>query len=687
MEDRSGDVPLMTHGWVDGPVPTGTAAPAAGPLGSLNAQTDSPDRDKNAGGIAPASRYSVFSLARLPARTRAFFEDIQARQGRLCDAEHRYRAHKLWLLMCRLAVDLEKEDGHAALVRVEKVATIQQAWHDICRDAGWSDAYIKRATHAIAKTLGTIQPGLGQTVHPTIRAAHTVDDRSAYVGGEHSASGGFRVMHVLPQWIQRLGPGHLYTDMCVHWLHRAFSLLKSVSRGAGRDIASLAVLMSVGHEDGTVLPPVWTQYSSTSATGPMNLHEAKHALKGLSAMHLLDRYSHTRERIKPMRHICFAQLSRHVRWINVLFHQCLGNEEIPVPKNTYRRSQTRAVVQTFSASEASVSGWSTRLSDAGVQTTRLALVARLRDIEARVCSTPTVSTVTAFSAKEVQALLSAAFSPLEQLLLITLFVTALRIGGVARLTIPSNCIHTYVRAEDIPSSFTTTEKGNRVRTVTASVPMRILMARWIRTRLSSDPRWPSVPGQPACMFVFPCGKAVPSGHMSIGQLWQIFSNVCSRARLKGTHVHPHTVRHTVIQVLFEHSDGDLERVSKWVGHASPSITSAVYCKLTHTMLEERLAPPWLQGLNIKKTHRDNMLQIAQLIADPYVFSKEEYGQLHQAPVSRNDHPAQPCVQGQDTHDLPPSKKRRRTAADLLAKLQHRVAKKGQQERADVAGDC
>lgn len=123
--------------------------------------------------------------------------------------------------------------------------------------------------------------------------------------------------------------------------------------------------------------------------------------------------------------------------------------------------------------------------------------------------------------------------------------TGLRIGGLVRLQWPQNSAPpstSCIRGSDIPMELSTVEKNNRIRRVRLSDTCRILAARWF------NPGGGRAHSARSC-YLFP-HRNDPGRAMGTRRVWGMCRTLFERAHLHGPHVHPHTFRHTVIQMLY-----------------------------------------------------------------------------------------------------------------------------------------
>lgn len=262
---------------------------------------------------------------------------------------------------------------------------------------------------------------------------------------------------------------------------------------------------------------------------------------------------------------------------------------------------------------------------------RQTLRAMVADLRQRLCSGERAPPHTAdddggrfaFTCDEVERILAAAHTTEERLVVFLLLTTGLRIGGLARLALalPPRA----VRAADLPASATAVEKNGAVRTVQLSAVCRVLLARWWRDGRRGPPPATSGGGGGEqqtvrrMTMVFP-GRHCPDVGVSTRHLWGVCRRVLDRADVRGSHAHPHTFRHTVVQLLYLVGELSFETIAKWIGHRSSAVTSGVYGRLQQADLQTRLrGVPFLSeddGGRAAAALRQRWHRVAEAIRNP-----------------------------------------------------------------------
>ena len=257
------------------------------------------------------------------------------------------------------------------------------------------------------------------------------------------------------------------------------------------------------------------------------------------------------------RRISFDLFKRHVRYISLLHGRVLQPHSkcrIPIPTcNRIAEGGGDLPWQKQWGVMSSSSSFGTSGSDNDEvrdNTARAELRELLGQLRATCCLADTEPEVGmdrsyAFTPTEVRQMVESACGTQEQLVLMLLLTTGMRIGGVARVQLP-DANRTIRTVDDVPDELVTTEKHNRCRRIRATRCVRILIARWYNhgRRQAPDDKAPSP-------YLFPSPSTQrSSGHVTPRHVWQVCRGIFDRVGLRGPSVHPHTFRHTVVQMLF-----------------------------------------------------------------------------------------------------------------------------------------
>ena len=356
-------------------------------------------------------------------------------------------------------------------------------------------------------------------------------------------------------------------------------------------------------------------------------------LESLSASAWLRRYAavftltrKTREAVE--RRISFGLFKRHIRYISLLHSRVLQPSskcKIPVPTcNRIAEGGDLPWQKQWVMSSSSSFGSSGSDNEAHDNGARMEIRELLGQLRTECCLADTESEIVtersyAFTPTEVRQMVESACGTQEQLILMLLLTTGMRIGGVARVQLPdpSKMIRSI---DDVPDELVTTEKHNRCRRIRATRCVRILIARWYNhgRRQAPDDRAPSP-------YLFPSPSTQRSaGHVTPRHVWQVCRGMFDRVGLRGPSVHPHTFRHTVVQMLFM-TGSSFEAIAKWIGHASPAVTSSVYGRLSLRDVESSLGTvPFLSDHLASNTENDNneWHSLSRFLRSPYQFFED-----------------------------------------------------------------
>jgi integrase len=245
--------------------------------------------------------------------------------------------------------------------------------------------------------------------------------------------------------------------------------------------------------------------------------------------------AYTRYRAVLGRPVQLIALVRHVRWLSLFFRDGLQILEHPlhpsdfglpvrtthVPRRWRQRSSDMDVSDSLS-----LAGSSDRFSlstlgveDRGEPIDWIRPTATGRGLER----------VHYFQASEIRALYLACNTLFERILLTSLFTTGMRIGGFCSLAY-QNPITNEIRG---------IEKGNIPTTYCVTDVLRALLGEWLTT----------LPHRTDRQYLFPGRDAGPDSHIASSTVRRTFHSVARRAGVTGSHVHPHTTRHTVAWTL------------------------------------------------------------------------------------------------------------------------------------------
>lgn len=344
--------------------------------------------------------------------------------------------------------------------------------------------------------------------------------------------------------------------------------------------------------DGDVMPPTWDKLRALTATEWLQCYDRATAGSPI---------------------IGFQNFRKQIYLLQVLHNRVLNpHADVIVPSPTLggRIGDTEHVSDdnqgghSSSGCESTISFGSTgsRLVDEDLRRRQRTVRQHLMRIRSRLCPNTTLTAtdghdeerIYAFTAAEVRAILQASITTQEQLIVLLFLTTGLRIGGLCRLRIGSNTVGSAatIRGCDIPQKLSTVEKNGRPRTILLTPACRILVARWLREchpqRIITNARFASqtqplttasATPLPQVVYLFPSPVKVEVP-VSTSFVWKLCRGIFRRARVQGSHVHPHTFRHTLIHLMYM-GGTTFENIAKFIGHASANVTSAVYGRLRH----------------------------------------------------------------------------------------------------------
>lgn len=230
---------------------------------------------------------------------------------------------------------------------------------------------------------------------------------------------------------------------------------------------------------------------------------------------------------------------------------------------------------------------------------------------------------------DIRTLLESASTSLQKFVIVLFLTTGLRIGGLARLSFPTDHKHpicTVKRAWQTPTTLTTIEKGGKTRKINMNTTCRLLLARWC----SEERPRSEVP------YVFVVGRDVLYNAEVVANR-VIRPAVVHTWRVAKLTTPPCTsvFRHTVIQMLFMNGM-NFEAIAKWIGHRHAATTAGVYCRLKHEDVDALVQSVPLLPSGQRPAYEDGRLalwrDVARYVRKPYRFDPEEYEKLETNPV-------------------------------------------------------
>lgn len=186
-----------------------------------------------------------------------------------------------------------------------------------------------------------------------------------------------------------------------------------------------------------------------------------------------------------------------------------------------------------------------------------------------------------------------------ELIFMLLLTTGMRVGGL--VNIKTENVLTYIGDTiDIKNTGRTIEKGNKWFSFVLNTKVKELIYKWVtseRKSVNSE-------------YLFPSRNGTRP-NITTGTVRKMFNSVCKDSGLKGTHLHPHALRHSYAHILLN-SGNSVDIVSKLLGHSSSSTTEKFYLKETASDVAERANIPWLdKSLTCKKVVPDFLKATSQ----------------------------------------------------------------------------
>lgn len=208
----------------------------------------------------------------------------------------------------------------------------------------------------------------------------------------------------------------------------------------------------------------------------------------------------------------------------------------------------------------------------------------------------------AFGVDETHRILRSAETERERLMVLLLLSTGVRLGGLCRIRWNGDAHN----PADIPPELWTTEKNGVARCLPLSDACRILVYRWMRSRGADN----------VSRYLFPSPRD-PDRSMGLRTAWGVCADVLRRAGVRGPHAHPHTFRHTTVQILYLAGGLSFETIAKWIGHRSATTTSVIYGQIQQEDLCARLnGLPFVDDVGDGAERRAAWMGLAEAIRQP-----------------------------------------------------------------------
>ena len=338
------------------------------------------------------------------------------------------------------------------------------------------------------------------------------------------------------------------------------------------------------------------------------------ALRNISSLDILASYNSMMT--KRNYRVSIEHIQRHMRYLGILHTAILRGPGPKIPTN--RLKQHFLICDDAAASECH-----SFETSADIKTV-------IAQIQGRWCheaigeDIPSHERVYSFSSEEVRRMVSCTNTTLERLVLMLFLTTGLRIGGICRLQWckDNDGVNDNTDHQQPPRFLWTTEKNNHIQRVALTQTCRILLTHWYRETGRRRP-------QGSRSYIFPAKCQFTSDNMDsvgTGYISTICRNIFNRCGiLHLPHAHPHTFRHTVIQMLFMNGV-TWEGISKFVGHATPAVTSHTYGRLRHDDIAGLISNvPFIPNTN--RNDASKWKKLASYLAAPFVFEVSDWDLL------------------------------------------------------------
>jgi site-specific recombinase XerD len=201
---------------------------------------------------------------------------------------------------------------------------------------------------------------------------------------------------------------------------------------------------------------------------------------------------------------------------------------------------------------------------------------------------------------EVDRILAHAHDPRERLMVTLFREVGLRVSAIGHLR------YKMLMTEDgVPREICSVpEKGNTHRRFVTSPNLKKRIKVYVDYFRSS---------LPLCDYqdAFIMNPHDPTSPLSSNRIRDILTALAREAKIVGVHVHPHAFRHTIVGSLIE-AGNSMERVSRFMGHASVDTTNKHYWVATTKELHAQMNNPFMpdfQSADERKGELDTSLEL------------------------------------------------------------------------------
>lgn len=190
------------------------------------------------------------------------------------------------------------------------------------------------------------------------------------------------------------------------------------------------------------------------------------------------------------------------------------------------------------------------------------------------------------TAIQQENILKACNSSFEKLIILLLFTTGMRVGGLSN--IKKNDIYDK-ETNTIKDYGITIEKRNKTRKFPVFEIIKRPLSEWLEETHMIDNIY---------LFPSPKNNLKPRSTMYFQTL---FKEIAKRAGYEGTEIHIHSCRHSVARNLLE-AGNKMEDIGKFLGHTNPTTTAKFYANLSVKETIDRMNTECIGGYDKKSVH-------------------------------------------------------------------------------------
>ena len=524
------------------------------------------------------------------------------------------------------------------------VAAAHAAWQKMQSLGSWKPSHIQKVRTLLGTAISLVVEALAVVINPVMRM------RNRRIVPRASQFQPFDVHTCLPMRVRLRPHGDHEARLLLHLAQKLVDghLLRSYSRENIQKI--LLFFDHLFHGDGTVPAVSYedgfdARWNAAQRLRPHHWTDRLDALwTGAASKRCGDKENGEQ--------VSFNNLKRNVRWLSLLHNKMLHpsskfqfpilqqacvTEKVATSNKWMRGNVSSASESSSSSSNTDAQGQRDTAEEQLVRDTVSSLCTRFcRDTDMFSAATKVV----ALTPDEARRVLESAITTLERLVVMIFLTTGVRLGGMTHIELPK--LDSAVRYGcDFTQTVDTREKGGKHRKLIFNKATRILAARWWR-----DQRGPS-----PTLKLFPSPKD-QTKDVSRRYIWELCHRVFERAGVPTDHAHPHAFRHTVIKMLLG-AGWPLEKVSKFVGHASPQVTEQKYNRLTELEYAEVAAAMDVDQNSWAAEQKTKWMSLLEFVKEPYQYEDVEWQGLREPArheeTSRKKRKARLIEEARDDH--------------------------------------